>query len=45
VSLDITIDELPRLGVHGNGAGAVDHAIADDGLRVDSWEGLGGFGC
>lgn len=52
VSFDITINQFPSLGVHGHGAGAVDDAVGDDGLGVDTGQGLGGlfgedggFGC
>ena len=43
MSLNVAIDQLHGYRVHGYGAGAVDHAIADDGLGVDSREGFGGF--
>jgi hypothetical protein len=52
VSLDIAIYQFSGLGVHGYGAGAVDDAVGDDGLGVDTWKRLGGlfsedggFGC
>lgn len=43
MGFDIALDQLAGGGVHGHGAGAVDHAIGDNGLVVDAGEGLGGF--
>lgn len=45
MSRHIALDDLPGLGVHGDGAGAVDGAIGYDGLGVDAFErgwGVGG---
>lgn len=44
VGLDIAIDKLPCYRVHGDSTGAVDHAVADDGLGHDPGEGRRGFG-
>lgn len=41
--LDVSVDQLAGLGVHGDGAGTVDGAIGDDGLVVDAGERLGGL--
>lgn len=41
--LDVSVDQLAGLGVHGNGAGTVDGAVGDDGLVVDAGERLGGL--
>lgn len=41
MSLDITVNQLASLGVHGNGARDKDHAIGLDGLAVDARERLG----
>lgn len=38
VSLYVAIDDLARGGIHGDGTGAVDGAIGDNGLAVDAWE-------
>lgn len=43
VSLDISIDNLSCLRVHGHCARAVDNASGDNGLGVDTRQGLGGF--
>lgn len=39
--LDVAVDELAGLRAHGDGAGAEDHAVGDDGLGVDARERLG----
>ena len=44
MGLDITIDELARLGVHGYGARHVNEATGLDGLAVDARERLRGVG-
>ena len=44
VGLDISVDELVRLGVHGNGAGAIHKPASNDGLAVDARKGLGRIG-
>jgi hypothetical protein len=41
VSLDIAVNQLASLGVHGDGARDKDHAIGLDGLAVDAGERLG----
>jgi hypothetical protein len=41
--LDVSVDQLTSLGVHGDGARAVDGAIGYDGLVVDAGERLGGL--
>lgn len=41
MSLDISLDQLPRLWIHRHRSRAVDHAVGDDGLRVNAREGLG----
>jgi hypothetical protein len=41
VSLDVAVDQLASLSVHGDGAGDEDHAIGLDGLAVDARERLG----
>lgn len=43
VGLDVTLDDFSRRGIHSYGARAVDGVVCDDGLRVDAWEGFGGF--
>lgn len=43
MSLDISIDDLPRLWVHGYCTGTVDNASGDNSLGVDARQGLGGF--
>jgi hypothetical protein len=43
MSLNIPLNQFSRLRIHGDGPGAVDDSIGDDGLRVDPWERLGGF--
>lgn len=41
--LNVTVDDFHGHRVHGNGAGAEDHAIGDDGLAVDAGQGLRGL--
>lgn len=41
VSLNVAVDQLASLSVHGNSAGDEDHAIGLDGLAVDTRKGLG----
>lgn len=36
VSLDVAVNQLAGLGVHGDGAGDEDHAVGLDGLAVDA---------
>lgn len=43
MSLDIPINQLAGHRVHGHLAGAVDHAVGDNGLVVDAGERLGSF--
>jgi len=43
VNLDISIDNLSCLRVHGYCARTVDNASSDNGLGVDARQGLGGF--
>lgn len=43
VSLDIAINDLACLRVHGHCAGAVDDTSGHDSLGVDARQGLGGF--
>lgn len=43
VGLNITINQLASGSVHGDSAGAVDDTISDNGLGVDTREGLGGL--
>lgn len=45
MGLDITLNQLPSLGIHGHSTGAIDHAIADDGLRIDAGERFGRLIC
>lgn len=41
VSLDISVDNLHGLGIHGHRAGDEDKSASDDGLGVDAGERLG----
>lgn len=41
MSLDVTINKLSSLGVHGHGSRAEHHAIGNDGLGIDAWERFG----
>lgn len=43
MSLDIPLNQFPRLRIHRDRPRAVDDPIGDDGLRVDPRERLGGF--
>lgn len=43
MSLDISVDNLSCLWVHSHCAGTVDNASGDNGLRIDTRQGLGGF--
>lgn len=43
VSLDVSVNQLVRLGIHGDGAGDKDEAVGDNGLAVDAGERLGGL--
>lgn len=43
VRFDIAINDLAGFCVHSYRAGAVDHAVGDNGLGIDAGEGLGGF--
>jgi len=43
VGLDIAINQLASGSVHGDSAGAVDDAIGNNGLGVDTRKGLGGL--
>ena len=43
VSFDVPINDLAGFWVHSDCAGAINDTIRDDGLRVDTGEGLGGF--
>jgi hypothetical protein len=43
VGLDITINQLASGSVHGNSTGAVNDAIGNDSLGVDTGERLGGL--
>lgn len=42
-SLDVSLNQLSSHRVHANGTRAVYYAIGDDGLRVDTGQGLGGL--
>lgn len=41
VRLDVAVNELAGLSVHGDSAGAEDHAIGNNGLGVDAGKRLG----
>lgn len=43
MSLDIALNQFSGLGVHGHSAGAVDDAVGDDGLGVDTRQRLRGL--
>lgn len=43
MGLDVAINQLPSLGVHGDSARHEDHAIGDNSLAVDTRERLGGL--